>query len=344
MSALHLIGKDGRLPLPWLEAPFQKILRTPPKSALLIHGPKESGQFELAYGLAQSWLCEQQQPGAACGQCHACHLTQLQSHLDLCVLLPEALQVQLGVGPFVEEHATKTAKTKPSLEIKAEAVRAAIEFTQTTASRQGLKVVLIHPAEQLNLIAAHTLLKTLEEPPSKVRFILSAANLDALLPTLRSRCQLVAMKPVPTPVAVQWLAAHNMAQPEVLLAAVGGQPLQALQWAQQGVDAALWLALPEKIASGDIDSLKDWPLARLIDMLQKWCHDEWCVLQGGLPRYFPSRSLLKVQNAMALAAWSKALQTLKPHDQHPFNGPLMLQTLVQQAQTACCSVGGKSIN
>ena len=52
------------------------------------------------------------------------------------------------------------------------------------------KVVVVHPAEAMNAVAANALLKTLEEPPAALRFVLcSAAPDELLLPTIRSRCQ-----------------------------------------------------------------------------------------------------------------------------------------------------------
>ncbi|WP_393937458.1 hypothetical protein [Piscinibacter sakaiensis] len=91
----------------------------------------------------------------------------------------------------------RASKAKPSREIKVDAVRAAVAFAQSTASRGRSKVVLVHPAEDMNGIAANALLKTLEEPPGAARFILCSAAPAALLPTIRSRCQAVPLAPPP---------------------------------------------------------------------------------------------------------------------------------------------------
>ncbi|HEY9022955.1 MAG TPA: DNA polymerase III subunit delta', partial [Burkholderiaceae bacterium] len=188
-----MVGADGAIPLPWLAEPLQRALREQRSHALLVHGPSGVGQFELALGLAQGWLCEAAEDGAPrpCGRCAACHLVRARSHPDLLVLVPEALRAALGWEPDgdADDGSDKASKAKPSKDIKVEAVRAAVAFAQTTSARGRGKVVVLHPAERMNGISANTLLKTLEEPPGAARFVLSSAAPDALLPTIRSRCQ-----------------------------------------------------------------------------------------------------------------------------------------------------------
>ena len=247
-----MVGQDGKLPLPWLGAPLQEALRTQRGHALLIHGPQGIGQFELALTLAQAWLCETNPKQQPCGTCASCRLVQAHSHPDLLGLLPEALRESLGWGSAEEgdDGEGKASKAKPSKEIKVEAVRAAVSFAQSTSARGRRKVVVIHPAERMNAIAANTLLKTLEEPPGAARFVLSCGAPDALLPTIRSRCQSVALGLPPSEQAAAWLTAQGVANAAVMLAATGGQPQEALAWSQQGIDAALWARLPSLVAQG----------------------------------------------------------------------------------------------
>ncbi len=332
-----MVGQDGQLPLPWLGKPLQEALRTQRGHALLIHGPQGIGQFELALTLAQAWLCEtnpQQQP---CGSCTSCRLVQAHSHPDLLVLLPEALRESLGWGASEESNegeGGKSSKTKPSKEIKVEAVRTAVSFAQSTSARGRRKVVLIHPAERMNAVAANTLLKTLEEPPGDARFVLSCGAPDALLPTIRSRCQAVPLALPAADVASAWLAQQQVAQPEVLLAAAGGQPLEALAWVREGVDAVTWSRLPKQLAAGEVGTLASWPLPRLVDALHKLCHDAMCLACGAPPRYFPPASLPSGASMPALVAWSRELRQTIRHAEHPWNLPVMVESLVLQAQQA----------
>ena len=346
-SAGHAVGPDGLLPLPWLEATLRDTLQTRHAHALLLHGPRGVGQLELALTLAQAWLCEAPMPSSAdaaeanreprpCGQCASCRLVQARSHPDLLVLLPEALREPLGwnLNDADDAAADKASKAKPSKEIKVDAVRAAVAFAQITSARGRCKVVVVYPAERMNEVAANTLLKTLEEPPGVARFVLACAEPDALLATIRSRCQAVPMRLPPTDVAVRWLAQRGVVEPAVLLAAAGGQPQEALEWVGQGVDAALWTRLPALVQRGEAAPFAAWPLPRVVDALQKLCHDAACVAAGAAPRYFPLASVAQGADALALIDWSGHLRRAARHAEHPWNAGLMIEALVQRGQRA----------
>ena len=334
-----MVDVDGKLPLPWLAQALDEALHTQRGHALLVHGPQGIGQFELGLTLAQSWLCEAGpagQPRAACGRCASCHLVQARSHPDLLVLLPEALRESLGWDASDDggDSEAKASKAKPSKELKVEAIRGAVHFSQTTSARGRGKVVLLHPAERMNGISANTLLKTLEEPPGEARFILSSGSPDALLPTIRSRCQALALALPPADEATRWLASHQVAQPDVLLAAAGGQPLQALEWSRDGVDAVTWLRLPRQLAAGEVGTLASWPLPRLLEALHKLCHDALSLSCGALPRYFAPASLPPAAPLSGLTRWACSLSAASRHGEHPWNQPVMVESLVQQARDA----------
>jgi len=332
-----MVDVHGALPLPWLGATLRDVLQRQQAHALLLHGPRGVGQFELAIAVAQGWLCEGAPASPRpCGQCAGCKLVQARTHPDLLVLVPEALQAPLGWGASDEDDAPveRTGKAKPSQEIKVDAVRRAVAFAQTTSGRGRGKVVVLHPAERMNGIAANTLLKTLEEPPGDARFVLSSAAPDALLPTIRSRCQAVPVAPPLVADAIAWLTGQGVAQPAVLLAATGNQPQEALAWSQQGVDAALWTRLPALVAQGAAEALAGWPLPRVVDALQKLCHDAACVAAGATPRYFPASVVALGADAAALNLWRTELTRVARNAEHPWNSPLLIESLVQQGQRA----------
>ena len=348
-----MVGPDGALPLPWLADALHATLQTRHAHALLLHGPRGVGQFELALTLAQAWLCEVAPPTPAalspateataparpCGHCASCRLVQARSHPDLLVLLPEALREPLGwnLNDADDAAAEKASKAKPSKEIKVDAVRSAVAFAQITSARGRCKVVVVYPAERMNEVAANTLLKTLEEPPGVARFVLACAEPEALLATIRSRCQAVPMRLPPTELAVQWLAQQGVLEPGVLLAAAGGQPQEAQEWAGQGIDAALWSRLPVLVQRGEAAPLSAWPLARVVDALQRLCHDAACRAAGAAPRYFPAASMASLPGAadrIALADWARDLYRAARHAEHPWNAGLMVEALVQRGQRA----------
>ena len=336
---------------PWLREPLAQALVQLHSHAVLLHGPEGVGQFEFSLALARAWLCEQ--PGGdgavsrgtlrpACGHCVACRLMDAGSHPDFHLVLPEALQASLGLGDGGADDGSDSGtekvggkSRKPSQEIKVEAIRAVVQFSQSTASRGRAKVVLVHPVERMNLVAANTLLKTLEEPPGQVRFVLSGAALEQLLPTVRSRCQAWRLSLPDADVAAGWLAQQlqlGADDARVLLAAAGGQPLSARERHAQGLDARSWVSLPRDVQQGQAGALAQWPLPWMVDGLQKLCHDLARVAVGAAPRYFPADCLPQPPELSRLQQWSQELSRLARHADHPWNLPLKVETLVLQAR------------
>lgn len=339
-----MVGPDGAMSLPWLGGWLDQALIARRGHALLVHGPAGIGQWQLSLTLAQAWLCESPMgAGRPCGHCASCRLVQARSHPDLLVLLPEALQASLGwtASDSDSESAETGGKGKqPSKEIKVEAVRGAVSFAQTTPARDKGKVVVLHPAERMNGIAANALLKTLEEPAGSARFILSCAAPEALLPTIRSRCQALALALPDATQALDWLASQGVASPEVALAAAGGQPLDALERVRDGVEARLWTQLPGQVLRADAAPLAGWPLPRVVDALQKLCHDLLCLAVGASPRYFPREALVAPPPLGGLLAWSRELQRLARQAEHPLNAGLATEALVSRAHQAIAAGQG----
>ena len=323
--------------LPWIASPAHEIATRQRGHALLLQGHPGGGVFELALRVARTWLCESTDGDAPCGRCTACHLLSTNSHPDFLALLPELTQVELGwsVGgndaPEAGDGEGK-AKRKPSKEIRIEPTRDAIAWTQKSSSRGRAKVLLLFPADAMNLVVSNALLKTLEEPPEGVRLLLVTEDAERLLATLRSRCQRILFAG-PTPdQALAWLEAQGAANAPVLLAAAGGQPLGARRLAAEGFDAAAWQALPKRIADGRWEPPAGATVPRLREVLQKLCHDAMAVAAGSAPRYFPAASLPPPAAWPRLAEWSQSLARLARHDEHPFNAPLMTDSLLAEAK------------
>jgi DNA polymerase-3 subunit delta' len=325
-------------PPPWLDAPLARGLASR-AHALLVHAPGALGQFELALALARGWLCESPQEGRACGRCASCRLLDAHSHPDLHLLLPEALRAGLGWGAAEGEggdDGEARSKAKPSREIRIDALRAAIEWGQKTSARGGAKLLLIHPADAMNAVTANALLKTLEEPPGRLRLVLTTTDPEALLPTVRSRCQRLAIAPPSPEQARAWLQAHEVAQPEVLLAAAGGQPQAALALDAEGIGAAAWAALPGAVRRGHLAALAAWPVPRVVEALHKLCHDLLVQRAGGAPRFFGAEALAPALQPAApplpaLLAWQRELLAAARHEDHPWHAPLRIEALLAQA-------------
>lgn len=332
-----VVGEDGALPLPWLAEPLAQALRTHRGHALLVHGAPGVGALAFALVMGQAWLCEGTGPDAPaqrlrpCGRCGSCRLVQSHLHPDLTVLLPETLRREHSWPLPDDKTDGDDSKRKPSRQIRIDDVRLLIErCTRTSARGQG-KVSLIHPADALNLQSANALLKTLEEPAAGTRLLLTTADPSALLPTVRSRCQLLRLPAPSAEQAVPWLQAHGVAEAadaQVLLAACSGRPLDVLALMQAGVDARAWAALPLAVANGQAAALAGWPVPRALDALQKLCHDAMARAAGGAAVYFPAHGLPARVALPALNAWAAELRRVARHAEHPWSEALLIEALV----------------
>jgi DNA polymerase-3 subunit delta' len=273
---------------PWHQVELSALLaeagRLP--HALLIRGPQGIGKLAFAEALSQALLCEQPTPaGTACGRCTACNWVEQGSHPDLCRIEPEALAKPLDTGEGTEK------KDKPSTQISVDQVRSIADFINLTSHQGGMKVVLIHPAEALNLAASNALLKGLEEPPPSTCFVLVTHRWHQLLPTVISRCRQVPLAPPAPETARAWLREQGIADPELALAHAGGAPLLAA-----GFDEQYWSlrnGFLKALGSKDINALAlaeqidDAAPALVVGWLQKWAHDIASRNAGGPVGYNP---------------------------------------------------------
>ena len=304
-------------------------MRTRLPHALLLRGPEGVGQFELGMGFAQSLLCERrQQNGQACGHCVACGWFAQGNHPDFRLVQPENMAL--------EEEGEATESIKKSDQIRIEQVLDLQLFLGVGTHRAGMRVIVLHPADAMNISTQNAVLKSLEEPPPQTLFILVTSFAHRLLPTIRSRCQSVAVPLPDRAQAAKWLQEQGVEDSAALLALAGGAPLSAARLAEnEPVRRRLleYLRDPlfDPIAAAD-PCLKAEP-AEVVAWLQRWVYDLLSSRLAGRVRYHLADE--KAMSAIAsrcdpvcAAAFLRKLAQARGIAQHPLNPKLFFEGLL----------------
>lgn len=208
--------------------------------ALLLHGRPGLGKHAFAVQLAQALLCARPRAGAACGMCQSCQLFTAGTHPDMHVLQPEAIAESAEdlAGQYAARYpASDKKRERASADITIYQIRCLIEDAQTRPFVGNRKVVLLSPAEAMNINAANSLLKLLEEPPLGSMLLLVTSHPARLPATIRSRCSHILFKSPARTAGLAWLQLRTggKAEPAAgLLELAGGAPLLAKSLIEEG--------------------------------------------------------------------------------------------------------------
>lgn len=156
--------------------------------ALLLTGPPNVGKCTVARFWAQQLNC--QQLSSPCGQCISCRKIISGNHPDVRIFDGDAQA------------------------LKIEDIRNLQRELSLSPNEGRYRIVVLANFERATLSAANALLKTLEEPASQAILVLTATDPGALLPTIVSRCQMLALRPLANEVVVKTLQEHWQAEPE----------------------------------------------------------------------------------------------------------------------------------
>ena len=237
---------------------------------ILLHGPRGIGKATLAFALAREIF-------AATGDESPEHVAE---------------QVAAGAYPnlFVLRKVARETGRGYYTAIRVDEVRATVERLRHTRGRAGHRVVVVDPIDDANQSAANALLKILEEPPAETTFLLVSHRPGSLLPTIRSRCHPLALRPLPDADVARVLAADRAELADDVAARAvglaGGSPRRAFEALAIGDASALsgladWLADPATprsathLALADALSGRDTSEARFArDMLRDWMAEE----------------------------------------------------------------------
>jgi DNA polymerase-3 subunit delta' len=222
--------------LPWMRDHYNRLLGLATSGKLahayLFGGQQGLGKLMLARHFAHYLLCSDKQGDQPCGMCRECQLIAAGSHPDLKLIQPEE-----------------------SSEIKIDQVREIIEFISKTSQRGGYKIVLVNPAEAMNIHSANALLKVLEEPSRNTLLVLVSHQPALLMATIRSRCHSMKFNRPPPSIVIPWLESKNIhASAEELLRMANNVPLRALKLADDDAlhDRTVLHTVLEKLLQGSL--------------------------------------------------------------------------------------------
>lgn len=209
--------------------------------AYLFVGPAGSNKTAAAYALAQAVMCPKGPTGprgGQCGDCDACGRILRRKHPDVVHLRPE------GASGYLVDQ-----------------VRELVSVSALAPIQAKRKVYIVEDADRLGTQAANAFLKTLEEPPADVVFILMARIRESVLPTIVSRCQVVPFRHIPAREAAGILAQNTGASLEkcrIAIESCGGSITRAVEFLKSNERLAFRSLVLE--AMGRLRNADDWDI------------------------------------------------------------------------------------
>ncbi len=218
--------------------------------AFLFYGPAGVGKEALAIELAKLLNCQSPEAGV-CNTCVACQKIQHLEHPDVHLIFPTPAESNVKPEELQQALQQKAANPFQDISFGTRNTFIGIDTIRELKREAGFKrfegnykVYIITRADQMRPEAANALLKLLEEPPDGLMIILVTESIHKILPTIKSRCQLVRFSPLPE-TTIQQLARQYL--PEVpddqltLLARLSGGNLKRMM----------------ELATSDVKALRD---------------------------------------------------------------------------------------
>ncbi|QJC31542.1 hypothetical protein GJT88_00450 [Enterobacteriaceae endosymbiont of Donacia tomentosa] len=172
---------------PWLNFFYKKIiyqfLNKKSYHAFIFCSINGIGTISLVYALVKWIFCTNKKDIYSCNKCSNCLLIETKNHPDLYIIKNNKININISV----------------------EVIRNIINTIYKYSYKDIGKVIWLPYAQQLNMFSSNAILKVLEEPSQKTWFFLQCNNINDLLPTITSRCQIWYIYPPNEDIGIFWI-------------------------------------------------------------------------------------------------------------------------------------------
>ncbi len=228
--------------------------------AYIFAGAEGVGKFKTAREWAKLLLCKKpitkNEFADSCGECESCRLFEAGSH-------PDFIHVYKELREFTRDGKGKLAPVDLPIDVVREFIIEKIS-TRPTLSRK--KVFVVSEAERLNTASQNCLLKVLEEPPKYCTIVLLCTRMEKLLPTIKSRCQIIRFVLIDEKRIIEKLKEAGLEQKKARYFArlAEGSLGAATQWAQLELAGANLYQTKKEL----VDSLCDCRYADALELAE----------------------------------------------------------------------------
>lgn len=214
--------------------------------AYLFTGPAGSNKTQAAFAFAQALVCPKGAHGprgGVCGDCDGCSRAKRRVHPDVHYYAPE------GAAAYLVEQ-----------------IRDIVADVSLAPIQAKTKIYILDRVDLMNVSAANAFLKTLEEPPSNVVFILLGRTRESVLPTIASRCQTVPFRHIP-PTEAAGIVSQNTgadaALARVAIEACSGSITGAIGFIREKGNARIHFRQELMVRLSRLDRMDDWRVLQL---------------------------------------------------------------------------------
>lgn len=187
---------------------------------LIFSGPVGVGKYSLAQMLTKALHCQERERDF-CGRCRSCRSIALADDRQAAVEQAEDEREKLSRRPreipLLIQYHPDVLLLPPNGPLRLFQIEQARHLKQALTflpAAGGKKVFLLPEADRMDAAAANSLLKSLEEPPPYALLLLTTHNEMALLPTIRSRCVTIPLRPLPQKQVVAFLESAGVGRDE----------------------------------------------------------------------------------------------------------------------------------